>query len=271
MNFKLYKLSNKRILAGVCAGIADASGFDPTIIRIIAAVIGVYWPFLILVYLILAIILPEKSVAEARDYEYQSNYAADHPSSQWTYSDTAQNSAQEGSNTMNNTNRDETKFDYRTDNELPRKSNVSSMIIAIILICGGVGLFITKVLFNYSIRFNDFITFVIFGVGLFLLISGLIEDKNNKSSRTTKITIGTILTVVSFSWILQIFGYAIITMSELISSVRFLWPLFIIAAGLNILFPNKKMTLFIWIGVILIIILATIYRSMFGMMNFMYY
>jgi len=273
MNFKFYKMSSKRVLAGVCAGIADSSGVDPTIIRIIAAVICIYFPFLILLYLLLAIILPEKSIAEASDYsaDYMSGNST---SSQWTYSDPYQTNTDTESSgeNINDPSRNKTQFSRSTETNPPHRSNhVSNMIIAIILICGGVGLFITKVLFNYSIQFNDFITFMIFGAGLFLMISGLLEDKAHKSSRTTKITIGAILTAVSFSWILQIFGYAVITMSELIASVRFLWPLFIIAVGLNILFPNKKATLSIWIGIIVIILLATVYRSMFGMFNFMYY
>lgn len=60
-NKKLYRNTNNKMLCGVCAGIADFFGIDPTIVRVIYAVLSLFmagFPGIIL-YIILAIIIPE--------------------------------------------------------------------------------------------------------------------------------------------------------------------------------------------------------------------
>ena len=54
-NRRLYRSRKNRILAGVCGGIGEFTGIDPTVIRVLAILIlGLGW----LTYLILAIIIP---------------------------------------------------------------------------------------------------------------------------------------------------------------------------------------------------------------------
>lgn len=60
-NKKLYRNTNNKMLCGVCAGIADFFGIDPTIVRVIYAVLSLFmagFPGIIL-YIVLAIIIPE--------------------------------------------------------------------------------------------------------------------------------------------------------------------------------------------------------------------
>lgn len=53
---RLHRSRTDRILAGVCGGIAEYTGIDPTVVRILAVVIpGFGW----VTYLICAIIMPE--------------------------------------------------------------------------------------------------------------------------------------------------------------------------------------------------------------------
>jgi phage shock protein PspC (stress-responsive transcriptional regulator) len=57
----LKRSTTDKKLAGVCAGIADSLGMDPTIIRVLfvlAAVFGFGSP--VIIYLILAVIMPER-------------------------------------------------------------------------------------------------------------------------------------------------------------------------------------------------------------------
>ena len=59
---RLYRSRKDRIIAGVCAGIAEYLAVDPTIIRIIYALLTVFTaliPFII-IYLILWAIIPER-------------------------------------------------------------------------------------------------------------------------------------------------------------------------------------------------------------------
>lgn len=58
---KLYRSNTNRFIAGVCGGIADYFGCDPTIIRIIYVLLTLSTAFSgILIYIILCFIIPEK-------------------------------------------------------------------------------------------------------------------------------------------------------------------------------------------------------------------
>lgn len=55
---KLYK-SNNRMICGVCAGVAEFIGIDPTIVRLLWAVLGLSGTGIVL-YIIAALIMPER-------------------------------------------------------------------------------------------------------------------------------------------------------------------------------------------------------------------
>jgi phage shock protein C len=60
MKNKLYKSKNDKILFGVCSGIANYFEIDPTIVRVITAVLLIVGAqFVLSLYIILALILPE--------------------------------------------------------------------------------------------------------------------------------------------------------------------------------------------------------------------
>ena len=58
MSKKLFR-SNDRMIAGVCGGLAEYINIDPTIVRVIWALIGLSGAGL-LAYLVCALIIPEK-------------------------------------------------------------------------------------------------------------------------------------------------------------------------------------------------------------------
>lgn len=60
---KLYRSRNNRMIAGVCAGLANFFGIDPTIVRLIfvaGALFGL--GSFVLIYLVLFIVVPEEPV-----------------------------------------------------------------------------------------------------------------------------------------------------------------------------------------------------------------
>ena len=59
MEKKLYRNPSNKYIAGVCSGLAEYINIDPTIVRIIWALIGLSGAG-ILVYLICALVIPEK-------------------------------------------------------------------------------------------------------------------------------------------------------------------------------------------------------------------
>ncbi len=58
---KLYRSRNNRMIAGVCSGLADFFGIDPTVVRLIF-VAGTLLGFgsFVLIYLVLFIVVPEQ-------------------------------------------------------------------------------------------------------------------------------------------------------------------------------------------------------------------
>ena len=59
MEKKLYRNSQNKMLAGVCSGLAEYINIDPTIVRVIWALVGLSGAG-ILAYLVCALIIPEK-------------------------------------------------------------------------------------------------------------------------------------------------------------------------------------------------------------------
>jgi len=59
MNKKLYRNTNNKMIAGVCSGLAEYINIDPTVVRVIWALLCLTSIGLI-AYLICALIIPEK-------------------------------------------------------------------------------------------------------------------------------------------------------------------------------------------------------------------
>lgn len=59
MEKKLRRSRSRKMIAGVCAGLADYFGLDTTLIRVVYALLSVFTAFAgVLVYLILWLIIP---------------------------------------------------------------------------------------------------------------------------------------------------------------------------------------------------------------------
>lgn len=57
---KLVRNMEKKMICGVCAGIADYFNVDPTLVRIIIVALGVFTNFaMVLFYIIAAFVIPE--------------------------------------------------------------------------------------------------------------------------------------------------------------------------------------------------------------------
>ncbi|MCD8156123.1 MAG: PspC domain-containing protein [Clostridiales bacterium] len=60
MRKRLYKSEENRVICGVCGGLADFFGIDPTIVRLIWAVLTVFAGAGLWLYIIAAIIIPRE-------------------------------------------------------------------------------------------------------------------------------------------------------------------------------------------------------------------
>ena len=59
-NGRIHKSSRGKKIAGVCGGIAEWLGVDPTIVRLVWAMLAFGWGTGILAYIICAVVLPEE-------------------------------------------------------------------------------------------------------------------------------------------------------------------------------------------------------------------
>lgn len=59
MNKKLYKSSGNRMICGVCGGIGEYFNIDPTLVRLLFALLGCTTTG-IFIYIVAAIIIPER-------------------------------------------------------------------------------------------------------------------------------------------------------------------------------------------------------------------
>ena len=60
MNKKLYKIEEGKIIDGVCGGIAEYLNLDPTVIRVIWAIVSAFGGMGIIAYIASAINMPRK-------------------------------------------------------------------------------------------------------------------------------------------------------------------------------------------------------------------
>jgi phage shock protein C len=60
MNKKLYRSETDKKIFGVCGGIAEYFDMDSTIVRLICAVLVLFWGSGLLAYLIAAFIIPKE-------------------------------------------------------------------------------------------------------------------------------------------------------------------------------------------------------------------
>jgi phage shock protein C len=61
-NRKLYRSNSDKMVAGVCAGLAEYVNIDPTVMRLIFVILLLLGGHGILLYIILWILMPEQSV-----------------------------------------------------------------------------------------------------------------------------------------------------------------------------------------------------------------
>lgn len=61
MKKRIYKNREKKMLCGVCAGVAEYFDIDPTIVRVIWGVGCFAWGVALIAYIVCAIVFPDKS------------------------------------------------------------------------------------------------------------------------------------------------------------------------------------------------------------------
>ena len=69
MQKKLYRSKSNRMVAGVCAGVAEYFNIDPTVVRVIWAVTSLFAFVGVVAYAVCAFVIPEKPDTDIVDAE----------------------------------------------------------------------------------------------------------------------------------------------------------------------------------------------------------
>ncbi|MFA6081881.1 MAG: PspC domain-containing protein [Patescibacteria group bacterium] len=69
MSKQLYKIPAEGMIGGVCAGLADYFDIDVSIIRVVFVILALLHGVGVIAYIILLVILPEKSASAAKEPE----------------------------------------------------------------------------------------------------------------------------------------------------------------------------------------------------------
>lgn len=64
MKKRIYKNREKKMLCGVCAGVAEYFDLDPTLVRVLWGVIALGYGIGLLAYIVCAVVFPDKSEVE---------------------------------------------------------------------------------------------------------------------------------------------------------------------------------------------------------------
>jgi phage shock protein C len=82
MNGRLYRSRRDRVLAGVAGGLADYLDVDPSLVRVVWAILILFsGGVLLLVYILMAIIVPEEPAGAGRSYAVESGQSGSSGSS----------------------------------------------------------------------------------------------------------------------------------------------------------------------------------------------
>ena len=66
---RLYRSRKERMVAGVCGGLAEYFDIDPTIVRLVAVLLALAGGPGLVIYIVMAIIVPEEPVGEYKAQE----------------------------------------------------------------------------------------------------------------------------------------------------------------------------------------------------------
>lgn len=65
---RLYRSRNDRMFSGLCAGLGNYIGLDPTVVRLIFALTSIFlFPAPIIVYLVMMLVVPEAPIPASEE------------------------------------------------------------------------------------------------------------------------------------------------------------------------------------------------------------
>ncbi|HPG33843.1 MAG: PspC domain-containing protein [Lentimicrobiaceae bacterium] len=171
---RLYRSVHGRVIGGVAGGLADFFGMDPTIVRLIFVLLAVFGGGGVLLYIILWVVIPEKSLGSP-----YSNFTAqpNTPPASNAGVDTGVGETYEGF--------DKGRPVYASQQDYaPKRKFEGSLIGGLVLIL--IGSFFLFERFIPNINFGDFWPLLLVVVGVVLIINNFPRKESGLNDENTE-------------------------------------------------------------------------------------
>lgn len=222
MDSKIFRDISDKKIGGVCSGLAVYMKIDTTLIRLLSILMSMIEPVTILVYFVLALILPARNVTSEEKIKMEA--------------------------------------EERT-RRIKKKLSVAMIITSLALIFSGILLFFFNSYLTVPISISDFVNCTLLAMGIYAITTGIMESKIDRDVSFFKVAFGGITLLVSTSWGLKKFGIILFSQNAFMTSFKYTWPLILVGIGLNILVPNKKFTVYTWLSIAALMIAIYIFGS----------
>lgn len=167
---RLHRSKRNKVILGVCGGLAEYFGIDPTVVRIISVVIAIPGPGLIM-YLLAALVMPEDNGDTYNSDQWNNNstgYTAD--DSQWSQNDGTASGSDNNSNRYTSTSGLGSDFGVGSDDwkEEPKyeSKGKNKVVLGLILVCLGIMFFIKQIFPSFDWKFLLPVVFIIIGFAI---------------------------------------------------------------------------------------------------------
>ncbi len=167
---RLHRSKRNKVILGVCGGLAEYFGIDPTVVRIISVVIAIPGPGLIM-YLLAALVMPEDNGSTSQSDQWNtgsSSYTSN--DKQWSQNTGADSGADTNTNRYTSTSGLGSDFDVGSDEwrETPKheSKDKSKVLLGLILVCLGIMFFVKQLFPMFDMKYLIPVAFIIIGFGI---------------------------------------------------------------------------------------------------------
>ncbi len=205
----LYKSTNDKIISGVCSGLSHYLGIDVTLVRIVVFLLCIFAPFLIIIYIIMACMLPEKLTPD------ETSESGAHP------------------------DKDDSSNIHERRSELIKIACYSGIV-------GALALVVMDIALGQKATFTGFIRYALMTGGILLFISAF-SPRNTPGGKKTKITVSLMIIVLDALALFNNMGFFVVTAANIKMAIYYTWPFLVAGLGATILFRGKSFIKIMWI------------------------
>ncbi|MCL1912354.1 MAG: PspC domain-containing protein [Eubacteriaceae bacterium] len=132
--------------------------------------------------------------------------------------------------------------------------------IASVAVCTLLGVLISGLYFGIDVTFNTIISFGVLSLGLYMLFDNIFDRSSYR--KTARLPVGLLIFIVGIVFLLGSFNIIVLSLTNILNSIKYLSPIIVVAIGVNFLLPQKKASIAIWLVVLLAVVVYTFYSNL---------